>query len=158
MADQTSLKGTGASPRDNGEAPERRVVGGLAEFVNDIATLIELQLKLAMLDFREAMQKATISLGLMVGGAVLFTAALPIVLLGVAELVAAALKISPAWGMVLTGGVVGVVALVAAAVSARKIGPAFASSFRRSREELTRNLAWVRTVLLYSGRSIPPRR
>ena len=153
MADQASVKDGHPNPRSfaNG-APEQQVVGGITGFGSDIATLAELQAELAVADLKEALQKASLSLALIVIGVICAIGALPVALLGVAALLATALKISSPWAMVLTGGGVLGVALVVVAVSITKVGPSFAS-FRRSREELARNLAWVRTVLLYSGRS-----
>jgi len=157
MADQASVKDGNPPPGifENG-APEQRVVGGIAGFGSDVATLVELQAQLAATDLKEALQKAVLPLGVLAVGIISLIGALPVVLFGVAALLAPALKISSGAAMLLTGGVVLAVALVAAGVAASKIGPSF-SSFRRSREELVRNLAWIRTVLLYSGRNAPRR-
>jgi uncharacterized membrane protein YqjE len=157
MADQASVKPGHPHPHssENG-APEQRVVGGIAGFGSDIATLAELQAELAVTDLKESLQKAAVPLGLLAVGVICVVGALPVVLLGVAALLAAALKITTAWATLLTGGVALVAALGIVAVSASKIGPSF-SSFRRTREELARNLAWIRTVLLYSGRGAPRR-
>jgi len=132
-------------------APEQQVVGGITGFGSDMATLAELQAELAVTDLKESLQKAALPLGLLAGGVIGLIGAVPVALLGVAALLAEVLKIGSAWAMLLTGGVVLALALVVVIVSASKIGSSF-SSFRRSREELTRNLAWIRTVLLYSGR------
>jgi uncharacterized membrane protein YqjE len=158
MADQASVKAGHPHPcsSDGNGAPEQRVVGGIAGFGSDIATLAELQLELAVSDLKESLQQAKVPLALVVVGVICAMGALPVVLLGVAGLLAAALKISPAWAILLTGGVVLTAALAVVAVSTLKISPSFAS-FRRSREELVRNLAWIRTVLLYSGRAAPHR-
>jgi len=157
MADQASVKDGHQHPRSSANgAPEQQVVGGIAGFGSDMATLAELQAQLAVTDLKESLQKAALPLALLAGGVIGLIGAVPVALLGVAALLATALKISSARAMLLTGGVVLALALVVVIVSASKIGPSF-SSFRRSREELVRNLAWIRTVLLYSGRS-PQRR
>jgi len=137
-------------------SPEGRVVGGLADFGNDVATLAELQGKLALIDLKECLDKALIPLALMAVGLVVILGAVPVVLLGAADLVATALKIGPGQAKLLTGGGVLVLAATVAILAALRIGPSL-SSFNRSREELSRNLAWIRTVVLYSGRSVPRR-
>jgi len=145
----------GAENLGNG-TPEQRVVGGLAEFGNDIATLLELQAKLAMADLKDSLQLAMVPMVLIFLGFLFIVGALPVLLFGVAELVAVALKIGIGWALLLTGASTVVVAGTVVFVSARQMPTSF-SSFRRSREEFARNLAWVRTVLLYSGRSVPRR-
>jgi integral membrane sensor domain MASE1 len=153
MANQASVKDGRPHPdsSENG-APEQGVVGGITGFGSDIATLAELQAQLALADLTESLRKASLPLVLLLVAVIGVIGALPVALLGVAALLAAALKISSAWAIVVTGGVVLIVALIVVAVAASQIGPSF-SAFRRSREELARNLAWIRTVLLYSGRS-----
>ncbi len=156
MADQASVKDGHHQPRSSANgAPEQQVVGGITGFGSDMATLAELQAQLAAADLKESLQQAALPLALLAGGVIGLIGAVPVVLLGVAGLLTTALKISSAWATLLTGGVVVALALVVIIVSGSKIGPSF-SSFRRSREELTRNLAWIRTVLLYSGRSPAP--
>jgi Putative Actinobacterial Holin-X, holin superfamily III len=157
MADQATVRDGHAPARSGADgAPEKQVLGGIAEFGNDIATLAELQARLTLLDLKECLQKLTVPVALVGAGLVAVIGALPVALVGVAGLLASALKISPAAASLLTGGVVLVVAVGTVAVAASRI-PASFSSFRRSREELTRNLAWIRTVLLYSGRDVPRR-
>jgi len=145
-----------ADGKANNGTPEGRLVGGIAEFGNDIATLAELQYNLAMYDLTEAIGKALIPLALVVVGAVFILGALPVLLFGVAELIAAAFKIGLGWALLLTSLTTIVLAGVVLTVCALRI-PAALSGFRRSREELQRNLAWVRTVLVHSGRSMPRR-
>jgi len=131
-------------------------VGGIADFGNDVATLAELQAKLALIDLKECLGLALIPLACVVIGLFFVLGALPVVLLGAADVLARALSLKAGEAMLLTGGSVLVLALVVIVIAAIRIGPSLAS-FNRSREELTRNLAWIRTVLLYSGRSVPRR-
>jgi len=147
--------GPGPQAGSNG-SPEGRLVGGIAEFGNDIATLAELQAKLAMADLNESLQRATVATVVTVLGLAVMLGSVPVLLLGIAQLIAAPLKISLGWSIVLTGGVALIGAATVVALAASRIGPSF-SSFRRTREELSRNLLWIRTVLLHSGRSLPRR-
>jgi hypothetical protein len=158
MADQASVRDGPAPPRsgENG-IPESQVFEGITGFGSDIATLAELQGRLALIDLKECLQKALVPLALVLAGLIVLTGALPVALLGVAALLARALSISVAAAQLLTGGMSLAVAIATIAVAAAKIGPSL-NSFRRSREELTRNLAWLRTVVLYSGREVPRRR
>jgi len=137
-------------------SPEAQVVGGVAELGNDIATLVELQGKLAVADLKESLGKASVPIVLIAIGVCSLLGAVPVLLFGVAELVAVALNIGHGWALLLTSVVAMVIAGVVVVVSALRLPSCF-NGFRRSSEELTRNLSWIRTVLLYSGRSLPRR-
>jgi hypothetical protein len=127
------------------------VIGGVSSLGNDLATLATLQARLAALDLRESMEHATPSL---IGLVILGTIAAASVVVGLAGLslwLATVLQVQ-------AGIVMMVVALaglvIAGAVSfflARSLAASF-SYFRRSQEEFERNLAWVKTTLVHSGR------
>ncbi len=149
MANQASVNLDG-SPVNQPEG----VVGNITEFGNDVMTLVELQAQLATLDFKAAMARATIPLVLVAVGLALLLASLPVALLGIGALVASALSISIGWATLLTAVVAAIVAVVVAVVAlGRFLGSL--DSFRNSREELVRNISWLRTVVVHSGRSIP---
>jgi hypothetical protein len=155
MADQATLNtGNGRGVPIN--APAEALVGGVADFGNDLATLGELQAKLIAIDLKEAAGRATMPLIVAAGGAALALGALPVVLLGVAELLVSYTTLARGWAYLLVGGLAIVLAGVAAMVVLPRL-KASLESFRRSREELTRNIAWVRTVLVQRGR-VRPRR
>ncbi len=160
MADQATVKGTvppthrGGHGGANGDGPG--VVGSIADFGNDMATLFELQAKLAALDLKESKDRALFPLYVVVAAVVVVLASLPIVLLGVADLIATALHIAPGWARLLTGLASLALAGLIGFLSVKEIGRSLAP-LRRTNEELVRNLAWVRTVLVYSGRSTPRR-
>ena len=132
------------------------MVGSLAEFGNDIASLVELQAKLALLDLKESTTRTTTPLAGIVLGVVVALASVPVALLGVAHLVAAALTLGLGWAMLLTAGVALALGATVAALALPRLVRSF-DSFQRSREEFNRNVSWIRTVLLYSGRAVPRR-
>ena len=84
-------------------------------------------------------------------GIAMMVASFPVVLLGTAWLLAAALRIHHGWAMLLTAGAATALGGVAAAVGGRRLSHSF-DSFRRSRKQLTLNLSWVRTVLVSGAR------
>jgi len=149
------MKAGGKDAGANGSGES--VVGGIAEFGNDVATLFELQAKLVSLDLKDCLAKVTTPMLFAVTGMALALASLPVILFGVAFLLAALLKINQGWAMLLTGVVVLVASAVIALTSLSRVRLGF-EAFRRSREELVRNLSWLRTVLVHSGRSKSPRR
>jgi len=158
MADQASLKtGSAASGAGtNGHStPEERVAGGLAGLGNDVATLAELQARLALNDLKECVNQVRVPVALIALGLIVINGAVPVVLLGIAALLATALKLT-GWALLLTGATVLASATGVVGAAAMKLGPS-ATCFRRSQEELTRNVSWIKTVLLYSGRSVPQR-
>jgi uncharacterized membrane protein YqjE len=150
------MRGAGPSGGGRTNGTGTGVVGSIAEFGNDVATLAELQAKLAALDLQECSRRAAAPLAAVAVGLGVMLAALTVALLGVADLLARALGIAEGWTMLMTAAaallVAGLVLFLSVQGLTRSLEP-----LRRSREELVRNLSWVRTVLVYSGRSYPRR-
>lgn len=130
------------------------VVGRLAVFGNDVFTLGELQAKLAAADLKDCTARATLPLIAIVAAVVLVLGAIPVALLGVADLLSQALAMRIGLVRLLTALATFLAAAVVGLVYLRRFTSSF-NSFRRSQDELTRNISWVRTVVLHSGRSAP---
>jgi len=154
MAHQATVNKNESVPID---APATAVVNNLAEFGHDFATLAELQTKLAVIDLKETAGHAALPAGALAAALVLLLGSVPVLLIGVAELIVDYTTITLGWALLLTAGVALGLAIVIGALGASRIGASFAS-LQRSREELTRNVAWIKTVLAYSGRSAPSQR
>lgn len=149
MVDQASVsRSNGAQDR----ATPLGVVSNLADFGNDIATLVELQAKLAVHDAQDTVARATTPLIVLGVGSAMAMASLPVILLGLADLIAENSKLPLGASRL----IVGFAALILAGIAAYlglKGSTSSLESFRRSREELIRNLSWIRTVVVHSGRT-----
>jgi len=156
MVDHASVNGRGAARVPGSGSAEFE---GVAEFVDDLATLAELQAELAVIDFRDCARKAAVPLVLTVVGLTVVVASVPVALLGAGWLLASTLNIHRGWAMLLTSGVAMALAGLVAGLGGRRLSHSF-DSFHRSRKQLWLNLAWVRTVLVTSAsaRSHPRRR
>jgi uncharacterized membrane protein YqjE len=127
-------------------APPEGILGSITEFGGDMATLAELQTKLAMVDLRDSVDRAKVPFLVTSVSAVVLLASLPVLMIGLGFVIAEALQLSQGVGLLLTGGVLLIVAGVIAAVAGLRLSRSFVS-FRRSREELDRNVAWIRSVI-----------
>jgi hypothetical protein len=133
------------------------MVTNVAEFGENLLSLAELQGRLAVLELKHDAQAIKITAPVILGGAVLGIAGLPIILAGIAELLVSELGIRR--GFALLG-----VAVVALAIAVAGIALATIRlrrsvvGFPLTTEEFTRNLNWVRTILRHSGRSTRGRR
>jgi hypothetical protein len=128
------------------------LVSNIAEFGNDFATLAELQGQLAVQDARECASRAATPVIAIAVSALLMLAAMPVLLLAAADLISTSAGLSIGLSrLIVAGGSI----VIAAVVGSVALGHARRSleSFRRSREELVRNVSWIRTVLVHSGRS-----
>jgi len=152
MADQATVnQSNGAQVTPPSPAS---VVGNIAGFGNDVVTLAELQAKLTVIDTKECISRATTPIIALAAGAVVALGCVPVVLLGVADLISSASGITPGAARL----IVSLVALGAAGAIAYlsfKAVTGSLTSFRRSNEELTRNVSWLRSVLVHSGRLAP---
>jgi Putative Actinobacterial Holin-X, holin superfamily III len=155
MVDQASVNGRGTARAPGSSSAEFE---GVAEFVDDLESLAELQAKLAALDFRDAARKSAIPIVLTVVGLTVMALSVPVGLLGVGWLLASALNVHQGWAMLLTAGAATALAGLAAGLAGMQLRHGF-DSFRRSRKQLRLNLAWIRTVLVTSASARPhPRR
>lgn len=155
MVDQAPVNGRGTAPVSRGGSAEYE---GLAEFVDDVERLAELQAKLVAAELRQAARKSAIPIAMTLIGLTVTAASVPIALLGAGWLLASVLKIHQAWAMLLVAGTATTFAGLAAGLGIRRLGHSF-DSFRRSRKQLRLNLAWVRTVLVTSASArLHPRR
>jgi hypothetical protein len=129
------------------EVPEQRALGtNVASLVRDLARMMDLQLQLLSLDVKQfwSNARAGITVSLLAGFAIL--GSLPVLLFGIAQTLQRATGWSHevcllALGTTFTIG--GACVLWGAVI---RVGRA-AASFKRSQEELTQNLTWVREVL-----------
>ena len=132
--------------------PGQGVVGSLSIFGNDVANLIELQAKLTAYDFEECRERIIRPLLAFVMGVLLVVGATPLILLGLADQLARFTSLTLGVSALVVGfgalSIAGAVAYLSVLAITRST-----QSFRRSREEFVRNLAWLRTVVIHSGRS-----
>ena len=126
------------------------VAGNFAELAHDVIELSELQSQLLMLDLKKSSQRMRTCLILGITGICLLLGTIPVVLLALAQLLAEQLGWSQAAGLA-------VAALVGLGLAAIVVGAAWAIfrsgliSLERSRNELNRNIAWIKSTLRSRG-------
>ncbi len=127
------------------------MLNGIGDLGSNVVTLTTLQARLAAEDFRASASRAQPALIAAAFLVPLGFASLTVGLLGLAYWMSAELAIPLGRTLLLVaaGGI-----LASSSLTALTIRHLLASlaSFRRSREELERNIAWLRTVLMHSGR------
>lgn len=127
---------------------------GGAQIIIELATLADLQAKLAMLDFRESVRAARLPLIVTAASCVLMIGGVPVALFGTAAIVTTRLGVDPDTSLLLT-------AAVALGVAVMGIGTGWvwlrrsSIGFVRSSEELRRNIAWARALLHGPGQKHP---
>jgi hypothetical protein len=137
----------------NGHAAvnDRGVIEGVSSFGTDLATLAMLQARLAAYDLRDSTKSATPAIAGLVAFATIAAASTVVGLAGLALWLTTVLQVQAGIVMMVVALAGIVIAGVASALLARLLISSF-SSFRRSREELERNIAWIKTTILHSGR------
>lgn len=150
-AAQSTAGEPGGATNGNGARPGN-VVGNLADFGDDLLSLAELQARLASIELKQNVAAAKVGGVVMMTGAVLALAALPIALAGIAELLVSSLGMDRGFALLAVAVAAFAIAGTCMAIAAARLRGSDLG-FPLTREEFTRNLNWVRTVLLYSGRS-----
>lgn len=127
------------------------VIEGIGGLGTNVATLATLQAQLAARDLKEMSGRAMpamVSIALLVP---LAFAAFTTLLFGLAYWINQAFQLTLPASLLLAGLIGLVLASVLGFFAWRRFG-ASVVTFRRSREELERNIAWLGTVLTQSGR------
>jgi hypothetical protein len=148
MVDQAQIT------RENGrtELPPRAVARNTADFFHDVATLGELQARLAAIDLRQGLAKVVVPAVVLAAGALIAMGTVPIALAALALVIAANTELSLAvcFGIALLVGLVLCGLLTVPAWIYLKGG---LDMFQRSRHELDRNVRWVKDTLKRLGQS-----
>jgi hypothetical protein len=128
------------------------MVSSVSAFGENLLTLGELQVRLAAKELVQNWQAAQIAVEVGLAGLLIVVAGVPILLLGIAEILVSELAMRRGYALLSVAGAAILIGGAAVAFSGswlrrKRLG------FPISGEELTRNLNWLRTVLRYSGRS-----
>jgi hypothetical protein len=129
------------------EAHERRPLGtNIASLVRDLARMMDLQLQLLALDVKQFWSNARVGLtvSLLAGFAIL--GSFPVLLFGISETLRRATGWSHEVCLLVSGTTFTIGGACVLWIAVIRVGRA-AASFKRSQEELTQNLKWVREVL-----------
>jgi uncharacterized membrane protein YqjE len=171
MADQASMRGNGPAAATgrmgattqapwgdgNGTPGPGDVVTNVAEFGENLLSLAELQARLAAIELKQNLEGVKVGGAVIVAGAALALAALPIALAGIAELLVSQAGMSRGLALIVVAVAALVIAGTGIAIAVARLRGANLG-YPLSREEFARNVNWVRTVLLHSGRSARGRR
>jgi len=147
MYDQSSLKNK-MSPRAAANGSGLESDEGVAEFMDDLVNLAELQVKLAAHDSRETLRRAAVPLGLLAACLVVATAGTTVILFGSALLLASTMNIGEGHALILVASAAIAVVCPIAVLSASRLRRGVDRGFQASRQELKRNVAWLRSVLV----------
>lgn len=147
MADQEIMNGA----RSKSGEELNGLMENISSFGADIATLAVLQARLAACDLRDELRRKRLAVVTMTICAMLGATGIVVITLGAAFWLSAAFQINIGQAMILVGVASLIIALAVSAPCVRMLAIR-ESVFRRSHEELERNLAWIRTALAQSGR------
>ena len=131
---------------DGQRSPTEGVRSGFAGLLHDVTTLAELQFKLLAVDAEEASRRAAVPLMCIGAAAVFGLSALPLLLLALAQLLRDQAGWPPALATVVAVAIGLVVAGVLAAAGFLGLKRCLAP-FARSRDELNRNVNWLKSSL-----------
>lgn len=146
MARQTTVNGWSSVDHPEG------VLDGVGSFGTNLTNLALLQARLAAIDLREGTTRAGLSFAGLGLALVLVPGGILIALAGIALWIAEATSLTSGQALVLVAVVSLLIGALLGYLSLRKVQASY-TTFRRSREELERNVAWIRTVVSHSGRS-----
>lgn len=117
-----------------------------ANVLGDMLELVELQAQLAKADAVKASGAATRPTGLLIVGICAALASLPVLTLGVATLLDELTFLNGWQSQLLVGAVVALIGVVTVYYSVRRLRRV-ALQFRRSADELAKNVAWAKVVV-----------
>ena len=139
----------------NGSAGSSQRPTGVLDSIDALGTnlgnLATLQLRLAVCDSKESLQRLTPSLILGTFALLVMPASVGIGLLAAGYWIAGAYSLTLAQAFLLVA-IVGLVLSTVSLLIAVRLAKGSFTTFRRSAEELQRNLTWIRTVVKHSGR------
>ena len=131
-------------------APPDGVAKDMGELTHDIVSLAELQFELFRNDCRKGLRGLLIPVALLLLAGIVAAGSVPVALIFIGEILAqtAGLSRAAAFSIAALGGFIAAAALGVAGWShIRGIGRVF----ERSREELTRNMTWIKQVVKRPG-------
>jgi hypothetical protein len=145
VGETTMNQGNGPTP-----SPSDGVAKDMGELTHDIVSLAELQFELFRKDCREGLKGLLLPIASLLLAGIVAAGTVPVALIFVAEMLAQAAGLSRAttFSIASLGGF-GVAAALGVAGWSRIRG--VARVFQRSREELTRNMTWIKHVLKQSA-------
>lgn len=127
------------------------VVDSVNAFGTNLGSLATLQLRLAACDARESLKQLAPTLVLGAFGLIVCPSSVVVALVGAAYWIASSSSWTLPQAFLLVAGT-GIILSALALLIAIRLSRGCFTSFRRSSEELQRNIAWIRTVAKYSGR------
>ena len=144
MDDQAAMNGSASTARQAGtEQPSQ---GGLVNALEDLATLAELQARLATVDLRQSLEHARLPLIVVLLGFAVLLAAAFLALQALGKMLSVSLDMAPAWSMLLTAAIATAAAIPMLALGTLQIQHSF-QRFQRSQKQLRLNLQWFRALL-----------
>lgn len=141
---------TQVNGRARQSSPVAAVASQAANVFGDALELAELQAKLAKADAANATIAAIRPAGLLILGACAALASLPVLTLGLASMVAALTVLTLWQSQLLVGALAAVAAAITIYVALRQMRR-ITTEFRRSADELAKNLAWAKVVMRSSA-------
>jgi hypothetical protein len=122
------------------------VASSFSELTHNAIELAELQAQLFSLDIKETSQSAGVSIALVIGSVCMLLGTIPVVLIAIAQLLVEQLgwSLAAGYGVAALIGIVASAGIGAAAYARFSNGMA---TLKRSREELNRNIAWLKSNL-----------
>ena len=134
--------------RRNGSSPAspNGVAKGMGELTHDIVSLAELQFELFRIDCREGLRRMLIPVALLLFAGIVAVGTVPVALIFIAEFLeqAAGLSRASAYSIAAMSGFI---VAVATGVGGWSYMRGAVRVFERSREELTRNMTWIKHAL-----------
>ena len=149
VGETTMNRRNGTTPPPNGVAKD------MGELTHDIVSLAELQLELFRIDCREGLKRMLVPVALLLVAGIVAAGTVPIALILVAEFLvqAAGLSRAAAFAIAALGGFIVAVAMGIVGWSCLR---GVVHVFERSREELTRNMTWIKQVLRHTAATESP--
>lgn len=140
MVNQTTIDGNGHQTRTAVSLRESK------EALAHVTELAELQLQLLEADFQDCLRRLLRPVIAALLGVALLLGCTPVLLMGIAQLLIDFAAMPQAAAFLTTSVVAAVLATALTYLAGRKVRHSL-SAFQRSREELTRNIQWIRSVL-----------